>query len=142
MNIKDKIEKGDQTGSNTAKAKGQTNLFTDQFDYLGFLVLFILYYYAYEYFANLNLVNSEMYIFLSQAFLLIAIVLGRLSQIIFLPLIVYTLVAKKDFFLPEDFKIKRLFTYNFINMLQLLFLQIFVYVSILNLDEFLLFIDI
>tara|TARA_B100000424_G_C22898278_1_gene477800 strand:+ start:111 stop:1193 length:1083 start_codon:yes stop_codon:yes gene_type:complete len=43
---------------------------------LGFLVLFILYYYAYEYFANLNLVNSEMYIFLSQAFLLIAIVLG------------------------------------------------------------------
>lgn len=43
---------------------------------LGFLILFILYYYAYEYFSNLNLVNSEMYIFLSQAFLLIAIVLG------------------------------------------------------------------
>ena len=70
--------------------------------------------------------------FLIGLMILIAIGLGRLSQIIFLPLIVYTLVAKKDFFLPDDFKIKRLFTYNFINMLQLLFLQIFVYVSILN----------
>ena len=80
---------------------------------------------------DIRLMNKVSY-FLIGLMILIAIGLGSLSQIIFLPLIVYTLLAKKDFFLPKDFKIKRLFTYNFINMLQLLLLQIFVYVSILN----------
>ena len=80
---------------------------------------------------DIRLMNKVSY-FLIGLMILIAIGLGSLSQIIFLPLIAYTLLAKKDFFLPKDFKIKRLFTYNFINMLQLLLLQIFVYVSILN----------
>ena len=80
---------------------------------------------------DIHLMNKVSY-FLIGLMILIAIGLGTLSQTIFLPLILYTLLAKKDFFLSKDFKIKRLFTYNFINMLQLLLLQIFVYVSILN----------
>ena len=63
---------------------------------------------------------------------LIALWMGKLSLLFFVPLLFYTLLAKKDFLLPDHFKIKNLFTYNLINMVQLLFLQIFIYVSILD----------
>ena len=63
---------------------------------------------------------------------MIALSMGKLSLLFFLPLLFYTILAKKDFLLPDHFKIKNLFTYNLINMFQLLFLQIFIYVSILD----------
>ena len=72
----------------------------------------------------------------------ISVSMGQLSIMFFLPLLFYTILAKKDFFFPDNFKIKYLFTYNIINMLQILLLQIFIYVSILDdliLDNILLF---
>ena len=74
--------------------------------------------------------------------IVISVLFGQLSIMFFLPLLFYTILAKKDFFFPENFKIKYLFTYNIINMLQILLLQIFIYVSILDdliLDNILLF---
>ena len=74
--------------------------------------------------------------------IIISVSMGRLSIMFFLPLLFYTILAKKDFFFPDNFKIKYLFTYNIINMLQILLLQIFIYVSILDdliLDNILLF---
>ena len=68
--------------------------------------------------------------------LIIAGSFSFLSLAIFTLLILYTLVAKKDFFLPKDFKEKHLFVYNFLNMLQILSLQIFIYVSIINSLDF------
>ena len=73
---------------------------------------------------------------------IISVLMGQLSIIFFLPLLFYTILAKKDFFFNDNFKIKYLFTYNIINMLQILLLQIFIYVSILDdliLDNILLF---
>ncbi len=73
---------------------------------------------------------------------IISVLMGQLSIIFFLPLFFYTILARKDFFFPDNFKIKYLFTYNIINMLQILLLQIFIYVSILDdliLDNILLF---
>ena len=64
--------------------------------------------------------------------IIISVSMGRLSIMFFLPLLFYTILAKKDFFFPDNFKIKYLFTYNIINMLQILLLQIFIYVSILD----------
>jgi len=55
-----------------------------------------------------------------------------LSLTIFIPLILYALFAKKDFFLAHDFKEKHLFSYNFLNMLQMLSLQIFIYASMID----------
>ena len=74
--------------------------------------------------------------------IIISVSMGQLSIMFFLPLLFYTILAKKDFFFPDNFKIKYLFTYNIINMLQILLLQIFIYVSILDdliLDNILLF---
>ena len=74
--------------------------------------------------------------------IIISVFMGQLSVMFFLPLLFYTILAKKDFFFPDNFKIKYLFTYNIINMLQILLLQIFIYVSILDdliLDNILLF---
>ena len=74
--------------------------------------------------------------------IIISVLMGQLSIMFFLPLISYTILAKKDFFFPDNFKIKYLFTYNILNMLQILLLQIFIYVSILDdliLDNILLF---
>lgn len=74
--------------------------------------------------------------------IIISVSMGQLSIMFFLPLLFYTILAKKDFFFPDNFKIKYLFTYNIINMLQILLLQIFIYVSILEdliLDNILLF---
>ena len=73
---------------------------------------------------------------------IISVLMGQLSIMFFLPLLFYTILAKKDFFFTDDLKIKYLFTYNIINMLQILILQIFIYVSILDdliLDNILLF---
>ena len=55
-----------------------------------------------------------------------------LSLAIFIPLILYALFAKKDFFLAHDFKEKHLFGYNFLNMLQILSLQVFIYASMID----------
>ena len=74
--------------------------------------------------------------------IIVSVLMGQLSIMFFLPLLFYTILAKKDFFFPDNFKIKYLFTYNIINMLQILLLQIFIYVSILDdliLDNILLF---
>ena len=74
--------------------------------------------------------------------IIISALMGRLSLMFFLPLFLYTILAKKDFYFSESFKIKHLYIYNIINMLQLLFLQVFIYVSILDeliLDNILLF---
>ena len=74
--------------------------------------------------------------------IIISVLMGQLSIMFFLPLLFYTILAKKDFFFPDNFKIKYLFTYNILNMLQILLLQIFIYVSILDdliLDNILLF---
>ena len=84
---------------------------------------------------SLRQINNLSYI----AILLMVIIAGSfsfLSLTIFTLLILYTLVAKKDFFLPKDFKEKHLFVYNFLNMLQILSLQIFIYVSIINSLDF------
>ena len=62
----------------------------------------------------------------------ISTIMGRLSLTFFLPLFLYTMLARKDFFFSERFKIKYLFIYNIINMFQLLLLQVFIYVSILD----------
>ncbi|MEC8839356.1 MAG: hypothetical protein VYA09_04350, partial [Candidatus Neomarinimicrobiota bacterium] len=67
---------------------------------------------------------------------IIAGIFSFLSLTIFTLLILYTLIAKKDFFLPIDFKEKHLFGYNFLNMLQILSLQIFIYVSIIDSLDF------
>jgi hypothetical protein len=84
---------------------------------------------------SLRQINNLSYI----AIFLMLIIAGSfsfLSLAIFTLLILYTLVAKKDFFLPRDFKEKHLFVYNFLNMLQILSLQIFIYVSIINSLDF------
>ena len=84
---------------------------------------------------SLRQINNLSYI----AIFLMVIIAGSFSFFslaIFTLLIIYTLVAKKDFFLPKDFKEKHLFVYNFLNMLQILSLQIFIYVSIINSLEF------
>ena len=62
----------------------------------------------------------------------ISTIMGRLSLTFFLPLFLYTMLARKDFFFSERFKIKYLFINNIINMFQLLLLQVFIYVSILD----------
>ena len=67
---------------------------------------------------------------------IIAGIFSFLSLTIFTLLILYTLIAKKDFFLPKGFKEKHLFGYNFLNMLQILSLQIFIYVSIIDSLDF------
>ena len=84
---------------------------------------------------SLKQINHLSYI----AILLMVIIAGSfsfLSLTIFTLLILYTLIAKKDFFLPKDFKEKHLFVYNFLNMLQILSLQIFIYVSIIDSLDF------
>ena len=84
---------------------------------------------------SLRQINNLSYI----AIFLMLIIAGSfsfLSLAMFTLLILYTLVAKKDFFLPKDFKEKHLFVYNFLNMLQILSLQIFIYVSIINSLDF------
>ena len=84
---------------------------------------------------SLRQINNLSYI----AILLMGIIAGSfsfLSLTIFTLLILYTLIAKKDFFLPKDFKEKHLFVYNFLNMLQILSLQIFIYVSIIDSLDF------
>ncbi len=84
---------------------------------------------------SLRQINNLSYI----AIFLMVIIAGSfsfLSLAIFTLLILYTLVAKKDFFLPKDFKEKHLFVYNFLNMIQILSLQIFIYVSIINSLDF------
>ena len=84
---------------------------------------------------SLRQINNLSY----TAIFLMLIIAGSfsfLSLAIFTLLILYTLVAKKDFFLPKDFKEKHLFVYNFLNMLQILSLQIFIYVSIINSLDF------
>ena len=84
---------------------------------------------------SLRQINNLSYI----AIFLMLIIAGSFSFFslaIFTLLILYTLVAKKDFFLPKDFKEKHLFVYNFLNMLQILSLQIFIYVSIINSLDF------
>ena len=84
---------------------------------------------------SLRQINNLSYI----AILLMVIIAGSfsfLSLTIFTLLILYTLIAKKDFFLPKDFKEKHLFVYNFLNMLQILSLQIFIYVSIIDSLDF------
>ena len=84
---------------------------------------------------SLRQINNLSYI----AIFLMVIIAGSfsfLSLAIFTLLILYTLVAKKDFFLPKDFKEKHLFVYNFLNILQILSLQIFIYVSIINSLDF------
>lgn len=84
---------------------------------------------------SLRQINNLSYI----AIFLMVIIAGSFSFFslaIFTLLIIYTLVAKKDFFLPKDFKEKHLFVYNFLNMLQILSLQIFIYVSIINSLDF------
>ena len=84
---------------------------------------------------SLRQINNLSYI----AILLMVIIAGSfsfLSLTIFTLLILYTLIAKKDFFLPKDFKEKHLFGYNFLNMLQILSLQIFIYVSIIDSLDF------
>tara|TARA_S200000501_G_C20806428_1_gene736358 strand:- start:330 stop:1202 length:873 start_codon:yes stop_codon:yes gene_type:complete len=80
---------------------------------------------------NFTLLKKISYIMII-IMLLISILFGNLSIIALMPLFVYTYFSKKDFFLADDFKIKNLFFYNFLNMIQLLFLQVFIYVSILN----------
>ena len=84
---------------------------------------------------SLRQINNLSYI----TIFLMVIIAGSfsfLSLAIFTILILYTLVAKKDFFLPKDFKEKHLFVYNFLNMLQILSLQIFIYVTIINSLDF------
>ena len=84
---------------------------------------------------SLRQINNLSYI----TIFLMVIIAGSfsfLSLAIFTLLILYTLVAKKDFFLPKYFKEKHLFVYNFLNMLQILSLQIFIYVSIINSLDF------
>ena len=49
---------------------------TVMFVLLGFMMLFIFYYYAYKFFESLDLVNSGMYIVISQVLLIIAIIFG------------------------------------------------------------------
>ena len=61
---------------------------------------------------SLRQINNLSYI----AIFLMLIIAGSFSFFslaIFTLLILYTLVAKKDFFLPKDFKEKHLFVYNF-----------------------------
>ena len=84
---------------------------------------------------SLRQINNLSYIAIF-LMLIIAGIFSFLSLAIFTLLILYTLVAKKDFFLPKDFKEKHLFVYNFLNMLQILSLQIFIYVSIINSLDF------
>ena len=84
---------------------------------------------------SLRQINNLSYIVI----LLMVIIAGSfsfLSLTIFTLLILYTLIAKKDFFLPKGFKEKHLFGYNFLNMLQILSLQIFIYVSIIDSLDF------
>lgn len=80
---------------------------------------------------NINILNNVSYLMIA-LMVISSIIMGMLSFLAFIPLVFYTLLAKKDFFLSDVFKSKRLFTYNFINMIQLLLLQIFIYISILN----------
>ena len=56
-----------------SKSKSKSTI---MFVLLGFMMLFIFYYYAYKFFQNLDLVNSGMYIVISQVLLIIAIIFG------------------------------------------------------------------
>lgn len=62
--------------------------------------------------------------------LIIALLINKESLIAFSVLLFVSLLAKRDFFLPESFKSKWFFSYNLLNMLQMLALQIFVYLAL------------
>lgn len=47
-----------------------------------------------------------------------------------IPLLLFAWWAKKDFYLPETFKEQYFFLYNLLNMLQMLFLQVFIYFAL------------
>lgn len=52
------------------------------------------------------------------------------SLLIGIPLLGFAWWAKKDFHLPESFKERYFFTYNLLNMLQMFFLQVFIYFAL------------
>lgn len=81
--------------------------------------------------AELNIMLYISYALMS----IIAFVLNVETIIAFAALLLISVLAKRDFFLPESFKTKYYFSYNFLNMLQMLALQIFVYL-LLGVEDF------
>ncbi|MCO4806654.1 MAG: hypothetical protein KC456_08675 [Flavobacteriales bacterium] len=63
---------------------------------------------------------------------LLSIVLGWTSVMLVLPVWFFGWWAKKDFSLPVTFKENYFFVYNFLNMLQMFVLQVFIYLSLLD----------
>ena len=66
------------------------------------------------------------------AMLLMAAVLGFWSLILFLPVWLFAFWARHDFSLPPSFKEQYFFVYNFLNMTQMLVLQAYVYISLID----------
>jgi len=62
----------------------------------------------------------------------LSIFFGWISMALVIPVWLFGYWAKRDFSLPERFKHKHYFVYNLLNMLQMLMLQVFVYLSLLN----------
>ncbi|MDC1222042.1 hypothetical protein N8Z47_05220 [Salibacteraceae bacterium] len=63
---------------------------------------------------------------------ILSIFFGWVSMAIVIPVWLFGYWAKRDFSLPESFKHKNYFVYNLLNMLQMLMLQVFIYLSLLN----------
>ena len=66
---------------------------------------------------------------------IIALLVNSGVVIAFAGLLTISILAKRDFFLPQSFKTKYYFSYNFLNMLQMLALQIFIYL-LLGVEDF------
>jgi len=62
----------------------------------------------------------------------LAWLLGMTSFLLVIPVWLFGWWAKKDFSLPVWFKEKYFFLYNFLNMLQMLVLQVFIYLSLID----------
>jgi len=71
--------------------------------------------------------------YLTMAFMVIfATILGMYALILMPIVLCFAWWAKRDFFLPTTFKQEHFFVYNFINMLQMLILQTFIYMSLMQ----------
>lgn len=71
--------------------------------------------------------------YLTMAFMVIFAALLGMYALILMPIVLcFAWWAKRDFFLPSAFKQEHFFAYNFINMLQMLVLQTFIYLSLMQ----------
>lgn len=80
---------------------------------------------------SLKFLNRIGYICL-MSMLALAFFFGKTAMLAITPVVLFAYWSKLDFSLPKSFKERHFFLYNFMNMLQMLLLQSFMYFSIMN----------